>query len=158
MSIVDTKASLVVPGFTTPGQRTMPLNYLPRHPFPHGHSGLRDEVNVSGVWKRRDKRTIRNELGREFACVENIDMQIGRVLKRLEEMANCKTRIFSIRPITASPSADTACTVILGSPRLSITILARSRYFLLPVGRYNSTVPMMIDGLSGQLIIFGSPL
>ena len=69
-----------------PKQPRLPVNYLPKHPFFHGHPNLRDEVNVSGVWKRRDERTIRNELGREFACSENIDIQIGRVLKRLKSM------------------------------------------------------------------------
>ena len=64
----------------------LPVNYLPGHPFPDGHPGLRDEVDVSGVWKNRDERTIRNEIGREFACSENIDTQIGRVLKQLEAM------------------------------------------------------------------------
>ena len=64
----------------------LPVNYLPGHPFPDGHPGLRDEVDVSGVWKNRDERTIRNEIGREFACSENIDTQIGRVLKKLEAM------------------------------------------------------------------------
>ncbi len=67
-------------------QPPLPINYLPAHPFPHGHPGLRDEVDVSGVWENRDERTIRNELGREFACGENIDTQIDRVLKRLEAM------------------------------------------------------------------------
>jgi choline-sulfatase len=43
-------------------------------------------VSVSGVWERRDEITIRNELGREFACSENIDIQIGRVLDKLDEM------------------------------------------------------------------------
>ncbi len=64
----------------------LPINYLPAHPFHHGHPNLRDEVSVSGVWERRDEVTIRNELGREFACSENIDIQIGRVLKKLDEM------------------------------------------------------------------------
>lgn len=67
-------------------QPSLPVNYLPAHPFHHGHPKLRDEVNVSGVWERRDPRTIRNELGREFACDENIDRQIGRVLKRLDAL------------------------------------------------------------------------
>jgi len=67
-------------------QPALPINYLPEHPFHHGHPGLRDEVNVSGVWERRDERTIRNELGREFACDEYIDQQIARVLKKLEAM------------------------------------------------------------------------
>ena len=41
---------------------------------------------VRGVWGRRDELTIRNEIGRQFACSENIDIQIGRVLKKLEAM------------------------------------------------------------------------
>ncbi len=69
-----------------PKQPALPANYLPAHPFHHGHPNLRDEVAVSGVWTRRDERTIRNELGREFACSENIDIQIGRVLARLKAM------------------------------------------------------------------------
>lgn len=67
----------------TPG---LPINYLPAHPFPHGHVQLRDEEEVSGVWKHRDEATIRNEIGREYACSENIDIQIGRVMDRLQEM------------------------------------------------------------------------
>jgi len=69
-----------------PKQPALPCNYLPAHPFHHGHPGLRDEVSVSGVWEKRDERTIRNELGREFACGENIDNQIDKVLKKLDEM------------------------------------------------------------------------
>jgi choline-sulfatase len=67
-------------------QPKLPVNYLPKHPFNNGNIGVRDEVAVSGVWEKRDERTIRNELGREFACSENIDIQIGRVLKKLEAM------------------------------------------------------------------------
>lgn len=67
-----------------PAQPPLPENYLPEHPFPHGHPNLRDEVEVSGVWDRRDERTIRNEMGREFACSESIDQQIGRVLEKLK--------------------------------------------------------------------------
>jgi arylsulfatase A-like enzyme len=29
---------------------------------------------------------MRNELGREFACSENIDTQVGRVLDKLKQM------------------------------------------------------------------------
>lgn len=64
----------------------LPVNYLPEHPFHHGHPGLRDEVAVKGVWERRDPVTIRNEIGRQFACSENIDNQVDRVLKKLEAM------------------------------------------------------------------------
>ena len=61
-------------------------NYLEEHPFFHGHPKLRDEERVSGVWKNRDENTVRNELGREYACSENIDIQIGKVLGKLEAM------------------------------------------------------------------------
>jgi choline-sulfatase len=64
----------------------LPLNWLPAHPFHHGHPRLRDEVSVSGVWERRDEVTIRNEIGRQLACSENIDHQVARVLKKLKAM------------------------------------------------------------------------
>ena len=71
-----------------PNPKAPPLqvNYLPAHPFHHGHPGLRDEEQVQGVLKRRDEATIRNELGREYACIENIDRQVGRVLDKLQAM------------------------------------------------------------------------
>lgn len=69
-----------------PKQPALPVNYLPAHPFENTHMTVRDEVAVSGVWDKRDERTIRNEMGREFACSENIDIQIGRVLEKLAAM------------------------------------------------------------------------
>jgi arylsulfatase A-like enzyme len=69
-----------------PKQPALPANYLPAHPFNNGDANVRDEVDVSGVWKNRDEATIRNEIGREFACNENIDIQIGRVLEKLKAM------------------------------------------------------------------------
>jgi len=73
---------------TVPNPKAPPLqvNYLPAHPFHHGHPGLRDEETVQGVMLKRDEATIRNELGREYSCIENIDIQIGTVLDKLEEM------------------------------------------------------------------------
>ena len=67
-------------------QPHLPPNYLPAHPFDNTHMDVRDEVAVRGVWTNRDEQTIRNELGREFACSENIDIQIGRVLQKLDSM------------------------------------------------------------------------
>lgn len=83
-AVNHTDTSTVPPAH--PDQPPLPVNYLPEHPFFHGHPNLRDEVNVSGVWRNRDERTVRNEVGREFACSENIDIQLGKVLKKLEEM------------------------------------------------------------------------
>lgn len=69
-----------------PKQPKLPVNYLSVHPFETTDSGVRDEVAVSGVWQKRDEATVRNEIGRQNACSENIDIQVGRVLKKLEEI------------------------------------------------------------------------
>jgi choline-sulfatase len=74
------------PPSTHPLQPKLPANYLPGHPFDMTHADVRDEVAVSGVWRRRDEATVRNELGRQFACSEDIDRQVGRVLERLQAM------------------------------------------------------------------------
>lgn len=64
---------------------SLPVNWLPEKLFHDGHPDLRDECKVFGVMERRDELTIRNEKGKEFACIENIDIQIGRVLEALEK-------------------------------------------------------------------------
>ncbi len=69
-----------------PGAPKLPVNYLPEHPFFHGHPNLRDELKVPGVMAARTEAAIRNEKGREYACIENIDREVGRVLKKLEAM------------------------------------------------------------------------
>lgn len=65
------------------GMPPLPATWLPAHPFPTGHDAVRDEIGVDGVWSRRDAATVRNELGRNLACGEEIDEQIGRVLAHL---------------------------------------------------------------------------
>jgi choline-sulfatase len=79
-------ADKTAPPARHPNQPPLPTNWLPKHPFDNTEMGVRDEIAVSGVWERRDEATIRNEIGREYACVENIDLQVGRVLARLEQM------------------------------------------------------------------------
>ena len=64
----------------------VPISWLPAHPFPDGHPGLRDEVRVPGVMTSRTEATVRNELGREYACIENIDDQVGLVIEKLRSM------------------------------------------------------------------------
>lgn len=64
----------------------LPDTWLPAHPFPNGHDDVRDEVAVQGVMTARDPATIRNETDREYACIDNIDQQIGRIVARLESM------------------------------------------------------------------------
>lgn len=76
-----------------PAAPKLPINWLSSHPFHHGHPELRDEVAVQGVMRKRDEGTIRNEIGRQFACVENIDTQIGRVLERLDALGELDNTI-----------------------------------------------------------------
>ena len=75
-----------------PGAPPLPFNHLsctpatyPAHPFDNGHLNVRDEQNVSGIGKYRTEAVVRNEIGRNYACVDWIDRQIGRVLHRLED-------------------------------------------------------------------------
>jgi choline-sulfatase len=75
-----------IPTIPNPKAPPLQINYLPAHPFHHGHPGLRDEERVQGVMLKRDEATIRNELGREYACIENIDRQVGTVLDKLDQM------------------------------------------------------------------------
>ena len=74
-------------------QPPLPLAWLPRHPFDDTDMDVRDEVAVSGVWRRRDEATIRNELGRQCACGENIDIQIGRVIDRLRALGELENTL-----------------------------------------------------------------
>ena len=61
-----------------------PATY-PAHPFDHGNLEVRDETTVEGVGQYRTEPVIRNEIGRQFACYDWIDRQIGRVLAKLED-------------------------------------------------------------------------
>ncbi|MFC1765557.1 sulfatase-like hydrolase/transferase [Planctomycetota bacterium] len=60
-------------------------NTYPAHPFDHGGLTIRDEVSVSGIGLYRTEAVVRNEIGRNFACTDWIDQQIGRVLARLDD-------------------------------------------------------------------------
>ena len=62
----------------------LPVNYLPNHPFPHGHQDVRDENLVEGVMTQRNEIVIRNEKGKDYACIEDMDYQIGRVIEALK--------------------------------------------------------------------------
>ena len=71
----------------------LPPNYLPRHPFDNGELSVRDETSVQGVGTKRDERTVRNEIAKNYATTEYIDSQIGRVLAKLEEVGEADNTI-----------------------------------------------------------------
>jgi choline-sulfatase len=81
-------ASIVLNTNTPP----LPYNHLactpatyPAHPFNHGGLDIRDEIAAPGILQYRTAAVVRNEIGRNFACVDWIDQQIGRVLDQLDD-------------------------------------------------------------------------
>lgn len=75
----------------------LPLNHLPLieatgipanfpfHPFDNGHLSIRDEDSALGILQYRTEAVVRNEIARNFACVDWIDQQLGRVFDKLED-------------------------------------------------------------------------
>ncbi|MGJ8694689.1 MAG: sulfatase-like hydrolase/transferase [Verrucomicrobiaceae bacterium] len=61
-----------------------PANF-PFHPFNNGHLSVRDEITAPGILQYRTEAVVRNEIGRNFACVDWIDQQLGRVFDKLED-------------------------------------------------------------------------
>ena len=87
---------------TNPGALTinttappLPINHLtatpetfPAHPFDNSDLAVRDEDSVPGVLEYRTEAVVRNEIGRNFACVDWIDRQLETVFARLEDPNN----------------------------------------------------------------------
>ena len=67
---------------------TAPAGTFPVHPFDNGDLNVRDESRVPGVLEFRTEAVIRNEIGRNFACVDWIDRQLEIVFARLEDPNN----------------------------------------------------------------------
>ena len=78
-------------------RNTLPRNQRPRPPrcrsticprirFTTAIPGCATKSKSPASGRNATRRTIRNEIGREYACSENIDIQIGRVLDKLEAM------------------------------------------------------------------------
>ena len=85
---------------TTPGSISVidpvspptPVNLLtatpatfPAHPFDNSHLRVRDERLAPGILEYRTEEVVRNEIGRNFACVDWIDQQLGLVFAKLED-------------------------------------------------------------------------
>ena len=63
----------------------VPVSWLPKHP-----ARMVTPIFVMKfgclISTSRTEATVRNELGREYACIENIDDQVGLVIEKLKEM------------------------------------------------------------------------
>lgn len=60
---------------------TLPINFMPEHPFDNGHLRIRDE-NLAPF--PRTPEIIKTEIAAYYAMVSEVDAQIGRVLDALE--------------------------------------------------------------------------
>jgi len=65
-----------------PEEVQLPGNFMEEHPFDHGNLEGRDELLLPIP---RDKSEVRELLSRYRAVIEEMDHQLGRILKRLEE-------------------------------------------------------------------------
>jgi arylsulfatase A-like enzyme len=63
-------------------QLTLPPNFRPQHPFSTGNLDGRDEVFLPAP---RSEEIVKRERAVYFACVENLDRQVGRIVQALQE-------------------------------------------------------------------------
>ncbi len=66
----------------SPGQVSLPRNFLPQHPFDNGELKVRDELLAPFP---RTEAEIRRHIAAYYAMVSEVDAQIGRVLDALEQ-------------------------------------------------------------------------
>ena len=66
-----------------PAKITLPVNYLPQHPFDNGDMTVRDERLAP--WPRTPE-IIRRHLADYYACVSCADHHIGRILNALKDL------------------------------------------------------------------------
>ena len=78
------------PHAVDPNAPPLPANYLPHHPFDNGALDIRDEDSVQGILHRRDEGTVRNELGKQYAVIDYMDQQIGRILEKAEAVEDAQ--------------------------------------------------------------------
>ncbi len=73
-----------------PGKITLPLNFLPQHPFDNGELRVRDEQLAP--WPRTPE-AIREHIAAYYAMITHLDEQIGRVLKALADSGDAGNTI-----------------------------------------------------------------
>lgn len=61
---------------------SIPQNFLPQHPFDNGELEVRDELIVPAP---RTRVQVQKELADYYGMISEVDVQIGRVLQKLEE-------------------------------------------------------------------------
>lgn len=65
-----------------PDALSLPINYLPQHPFDNGDMKVRDEVLCP---LPRTEQAVRKELADYYGMISEVDTQIGRIIQALKE-------------------------------------------------------------------------
>jgi arylsulfatase A-like enzyme len=73
-----------------PDEVSLPVNYLPEHPFDNGELKIRDETLLPFP---RTKEAVRTELAKYYSMVSEADYQIGRILQTLKATGKDKNTI-----------------------------------------------------------------
>lgn len=73
-----------------PDSISLPYNFLPQHPFDNGELDSREEMLLPAP---RSEKQIKEEMARYYGMVSEVDFQIGRILKALEEAGKLKNTI-----------------------------------------------------------------
>ena len=66
-----------------PGKLTLSRNFMPEHPFDNGELKIRDEMLAAHP---RTPKEMRQHLADYYACVSDLDDQVGQILKKLSEL------------------------------------------------------------------------
>lgn len=66
----------------TPDDVSLPVNFLPEHPFDNGEMTIRDEALLPFP---RTKEAVKRELAKYYSMVSEADYQMGRILEMLKK-------------------------------------------------------------------------
>ena len=74
-----------------PEKITLPKSYCPKHPFDNGSLKIRDE-KLSPIPRTNDR--TKKEIGGYYAMITQLDDQVGRIMKKIEEKGQQDNTIF----------------------------------------------------------------
>ena len=73
-----------------PSKLTLSRNFMPEHPFDNGELKIRDEMLAAHP---RTPREMRQHLADYYACVSDVDEQVGRILSSLKQLGYSENTI-----------------------------------------------------------------
>jgi arylsulfatase A-like enzyme len=73
-----------------PNSLTLSSNFMPEHPFDNGELAIRDELLAA---RPRDPGEMRRHLADYYACITDLDDQVGRILGALRESGQADNTI-----------------------------------------------------------------